>query len=186
MGTRRALNLIQGANIGLTFLDAPTNDRVNVTVALASVPAHNHAESDVTNLATDLAAKATLSHTHAQADVTGLVTALAGKAPTSHTHAEADITGLVTDLAGKAASVHTHTSSQISDATANGRALKKLEALPSTEAVTSGKTKTLGHLKLTVLHPESGGPRMAGGDTEVKCNTVYLHLHERFLLRPLH
>lgn len=122
VGTRRALNLIQGANIGLTFLDVPASDRVNVTIALASVPGHMHAEADVTNLATDLAAKAPLTHTHAQADVTGLVTALAGKAPTSHTHAEADVTGLVTDLAGKAAFVHTHTSSQISDATANATA----------------------------------------------------------------
>jgi hypothetical protein len=118
VGTRRALNLIEGANIGLTVGDDAGNDRVNVTVALASVPAHNHAESDVTNLAADLAGKAPLSHTHAQADVTGLLNALAGKAPTSHTHAEADITGLVTDLAGKAASVHTHASAQISDATA--------------------------------------------------------------------
>ena len=42
VGTRRALNLIQGANIGLAFLDQPANDRVNVTVELASVPAHNH------------------------------------------------------------------------------------------------------------------------------------------------
>jgi hypothetical protein len=96
VGTRRALNLIQGASIGLTFLDVPASDRVNVTIALSSVPAHVHAEADVTNLATDLAAKA----------------------PLSHTHAEADVTGLVTDLAGKAASVHTHTSSQITDATA--------------------------------------------------------------------
>ncbi|MCL4486935.1 MAG: phage tail repeat domain-containing protein [Chloroflexi bacterium] len=122
VGTRRALNLIQGANIGLTFLDVPASDRVNVTIALTSVPVHTHAEADVTNLATDLAGKAPLTHTHAQADVTGLVAALAGKAPTSHTHAESDITGLIADLAGKAASVHTHTSSQISDATANATA----------------------------------------------------------------
>ena len=47
VGTRRALNLIQGANIGLTFLDVPVSDRVNVTVALASVPAHTHAASDI-------------------------------------------------------------------------------------------------------------------------------------------
>jgi hypothetical protein len=90
------LNQIEGANIGLTVTDDSANDRVNLTVALASVPAHTHAEADVTGLATDLA----------------------GKAPLSHTHAEADITGLVTDLAGKAAAVHTHSSSQITDATA--------------------------------------------------------------------
>ena len=99
VGTRRALNLIQGSGIGLTFLDVAASDRVNVTIALG---AHTHAEADVTNLAADLAAKA----------------------PTVHTHAEADITGLVTDLAGKAASVHTHTSSQISDATATATAGK--------------------------------------------------------------
>jgi hypothetical protein len=96
VGTRHALNLIEGANIGLAVADDAANDRVNVTVALASVPAHTHAEADVTNLATDLA----------------------GKAALSHTHAEADITGLTTDLAGKAAAVHSHTSSQITDATA--------------------------------------------------------------------
>jgi hypothetical protein len=96
VGTRHALNLIEGASISLTGADDSANDRVNVTVALASVPAHTHAQADVTSLTTDLA----------------------GKAPLSHTHAEADITGLVTDLAGKAAAVHTHTSSQIIDATA--------------------------------------------------------------------
>lgn len=47
VGTRRALNLSQGANIGLTFLDVPASDCVNVTVALSSVPAHNHAASDI-------------------------------------------------------------------------------------------------------------------------------------------
>ena len=93
VGTRRVLNLIQGASIGLTFLDVPASDRVNVTVALGA-------------------------HTHAEADVTGLVTDLAGKAALSHAHVEADVTNLVTDLAGKAASVHTHTSAQITDATA--------------------------------------------------------------------
>ncbi len=122
VGTRHALNLIEGTNIGLAVTDEAANDRVNVTVALSSVPAHTHAEADVTNLAADLGGKAPLTHTHAQSDVTGLVTALAGKAPLSHTHAEADITGLATDLAGKAASVHTHTSSQISDATSNATA----------------------------------------------------------------
>jgi hypothetical protein len=70
VGTRRALNLIQGANIGLTFLDVPASDRVNVTVALASVPAHVHAEADVTNLVTDLAGKAALSHTHTSSQIT--------------------------------------------------------------------------------------------------------------------
>jgi hypothetical protein len=122
VATRHALNLIQGVNIGLTVADDAGNDRVNVTVALSSVPAHTHTEADVTNLASDLAGKAPLSHSHSQSDVTGLVSALAGKALLSHTHAEAEITGLVTDLAGKAGAVHTHTSSQITDATASATA----------------------------------------------------------------
>ena len=42
---------------------------------------HTHVESDVTNLVTDLAAKAALVHTHAEADVTNLVSDLALKAP---------------------------------------------------------------------------------------------------------
>lgn len=100
VGTRRALNLIQGANMALSFSDDAASDRVTVTVALGSIPAHGHPQSDVTNLVTDLA----------------------GKAPLSHTHAQADVTGLVADLAGKAAASHTHPSSQITDATANATA----------------------------------------------------------------
>ena len=77
VGTRRALNLVQGANIGLTFLDVPASDRVNVTVALASVPAHVHAEADVTNLVTDLAGKAALSHNHDASNINAGTLALA-------------------------------------------------------------------------------------------------------------
>jgi hypothetical protein len=57
IGTRRALNLIEGTNVTLTLADDSGNDRVNVTVA-ASLPAHTHAEADVTELVTDLAGKA--------------------------------------------------------------------------------------------------------------------------------
>jgi len=70
VGTRRALNLIQGANMGLAFADVPGSDRVNVTIALASIPAHAHAEADVTSLTTDLAGKAPLSHSHAATEIT--------------------------------------------------------------------------------------------------------------------
>lgn len=50
VSTRHALNLIEGASIGLTVADDAGNDRVNVSVALSSVPAHTHAQSDVTGL----------------------------------------------------------------------------------------------------------------------------------------
>lgn len=42
-----------------------------------------------------------VGHTHAQSDITNLVSDLAGKASSSHTHAQSDITNLTTDLAGK-------------------------------------------------------------------------------------
>jgi hypothetical protein len=69
VGTRRALNLIQGANMGLTFLDVPASDRVNVTIALASVPGHTHAEADIAGLVTDLAGKAASVHAHTSSQI---------------------------------------------------------------------------------------------------------------------
>lgn len=57
------------------------------------------AESDVTNLVSDLAGKAPLSHTHVKADVTDF----------AHTHAQADVTNLVSDLAAKVPTTRTIT-----------------------------------------------------------------------------
>lgn len=101
VGTRRALNLIQGANIGLTLFDVPASDRVNVTVALASVPAHTHPASDVTSGTLALARGGTgaslsgtgpgfLKQTGVGAAVT--VAALVSGDLPSHTHAGTDIT----------------------------------------------------------------------------------------------
>jgi hypothetical protein len=42
VGPRRALNLIQGANVTLTFLDEPASDRVNVTIATTAGGSSNH------------------------------------------------------------------------------------------------------------------------------------------------
>lgn len=63
--------------------------------------AHSHAESDVTNLGSDLAGKAATVHTHVEGDVTNLASDLAGKAAAVHTHVESDVTSLVADLATK-------------------------------------------------------------------------------------
>lgn len=60
---------------------------------------HTHAQSDITNLVTDLAGKASTSHTHAQSDVTGLVTALSNKVETSLLGAVSGVATL--DGAGK-------------------------------------------------------------------------------------
>lgn len=65
-------------------------------------------ESAVTNLVSDLAAKAAVSHTHSESEITGLVADLAAKSPVGHTHAQSDITGLVAALAAKSAVGHVH------------------------------------------------------------------------------
>lgn len=49
-------------------------------------------------------ARTPTAHTHAESEVTNLVSDLAGKAAATHTHAESDVTNLVADLAAKAAS----------------------------------------------------------------------------------
>ena len=54
---------------------------------------HTHAISDITDLSTQLAAKANSSHTHAISDITGLSAQLAAKANSSHTHTWGDISG---------------------------------------------------------------------------------------------
>lgn len=56
------------------------------------------AQSQVTNLVTDLAGKAASTHSHAIADVTGLQGALDGKAADVHTHVVADITDFSTEV----------------------------------------------------------------------------------------
>jgi len=67
------------------------------------------AQSQITNLTTDLAGKAASVHSHAQSDVTGLVSDLAGKAASVHSHAQSDVTGLDTALSGKASTTHAST-----------------------------------------------------------------------------
>lgn len=67
------------------------------------------AQSQITNLTTDLAGKAASVHSHSESDVTGLVSDLAGKAASVHSHAQSDVTGLDTALSGKASTTHAST-----------------------------------------------------------------------------
>lgn len=53
-------------------------------------------------------ARTPVAHAHAESDVTDLITDIAAKADAVHAHSEANVTNLVNDLAGKAASVHSH------------------------------------------------------------------------------
>ena len=117
----------------LLAYDSATSNWTNQTASQAGVAAasHTHAQSNVTNLVSDLAAKAPLasptftgtvttplttagyvkttsggvissSASVPQSDVTNLTSDLAGKAATSHTHAQSAITNLTSDLAAKA------------------------------------------------------------------------------------
>src|SRR5678815_59270 len=111
-------------------IDAQLKANANAIAAIGTPATLPIAESDVTNLVTDLAAKASTS---------ALTSGLAGKANTSHTHAESDVTNLVTDLAAKAPTVHTHAASDLASgqvALARGGTAVDLSA-------TGGTTKIL-------------------------------------------
>ena len=126
IGTRRALNLIEGANITLTVADDSGNDRANVTVAAASGASTYNLLSathpDTVAAAPVLGDRVAANGTPAWARLAGNATAtwkflrqtgtstvsalpawdtlLAGDLP-AHTHAESDVTSLATDLTNR-------------------------------------------------------------------------------------
>lgn len=74
---------------------ANQTDLQNALNAKAS-SSHTHSQSDITNLASDLALKASIVYVDA---------GLATKAAASHTHAQSDVTNLTADLAAKQATL---------------------------------------------------------------------------------
>src|ERR1017187_4352115 len=125
IGTRRALNLTEGANVTLTVADDSGNDRVNVTVAAAGPMPHNLLSAthpDTVAAAPVLGDLVAANGTPAWARLAGNATAtrkflrqtgsgtasalpawdtlLAGDLP-AHTHAESDVTSLATDLTNR-------------------------------------------------------------------------------------
>ncbi|MDQ2925815.1 MAG: hypothetical protein M3R43_09705 [Acidobacteriota bacterium] len=125
IGTRRALNLIEGANVTLTVADDSGNDRVSVTVAAAGTATHNllsatHADTVVaapvlgdliaanwTPAWAKVAGNTSTTRNFLRQTGTGSASALpawdtllAGDLPT-HTHAESDVTNLTTDLTNR-------------------------------------------------------------------------------------
>jgi hypothetical protein len=107
--------------------DAANKDYVDTGLAGKAAASHTHAQSDVTNLVSDLAAKA--SSSDSRFPTSGEKAALAGtdgapsnsnryvtnsdarladaRTPTSHTHAQADVTNLVSDLVAKVPTART-------------------------------------------------------------------------------
>ena len=90
-------------------------------VDMASGGPHTHPESEITNLTTDLGAKATSNHTHTEYCGTGDSRLSDARTPTTHGHAQSEVTGLTDALGGKCAS----NDARLSDArtpTAHGHA----------------------------------------------------------------
>jgi hypothetical protein len=134
---------------------------------------HTHAQSDITNLTTDLAAKAplanptftgtvTLPSTTSIGDVSAtelgylggvtsaIQTQINGKANTSHTHAQSDITNLTTDLAAKA---------NLAGPTFTGTV-----TLPSTTSIGNVSSTELGYLDGVTSNIQQQLNNVGGGD----------------------
>jgi|688.fasta_scaffold01402_35 hypothetical protein len=120
------LNILDGATLSTTelnYVDGVTS-AIQTQLDGKAASSHTHAQSDITNLTTDLAAKAPLANptftgtvvlpsTTSIGDVSAtelgylnnvtsaIQTQLDGKAASSHSHAIADITNLQTSLDGK-------------------------------------------------------------------------------------
>ena len=107
----------KGAISGYASLDAGTK------IPIAQIPTGSTASTvAIGNDARLSDARTPLSHSHAESEITNLVTDLAGKASSTHTHAEADITNLVTDLAGKQAALGFTPENSANKGAANGYA----------------------------------------------------------------
>ena len=92
---------------------------------------HTHAESDVTNLVTDIAGKAAASHSHAPGDVTGTAVVTNdsrlsdARTPTAHNHAPSDVTGTAVVTAdsrlsdARTPTAHGHAESDVTNLTSD-------------------------------------------------------------------
>ena len=76
-----ATPLVNGAAAAGTSPVPSRQDHVHPTDTSRAASSHSHAESDVSGLVADLAAKAAASHSHSESDVASLVSDLASKAP---------------------------------------------------------------------------------------------------------
>ena len=163
---------------GVTF--TPTGGIAATTVQTAiaeldtekAASSHTHAQSDVTNLTTDLAAKAPLAsptftgtpaaptasqgNNSTQLATTAYVdTGLGTNAATSHPHAQSDVTGLTTALSGKASTGGVTSSGlTMSTATILGRTTASTGAV---EEITVGSGLSLSAGTLAATGGSSSG-----------------------------
>lgn len=80
----------------------PVSTSQQTALNLKANSSHTHAESEVTNLVTDLSGKSSTSHTHAYNTLTSIPSTFA---PSAHTHAESEVTNLTADLTAKQATL---------------------------------------------------------------------------------
>lgn len=130
-GSPTAGDLLQWATDGTTYMWR----KKSISAAGIAASSHTHAESDVTNLVSDLAGKAASVHTHAQSDVTNLTTDLAAKAPT----ASPTFTGTVTTPLTTAGIVTTSSGGVLSSVAA------VTQAESHSSADTDGGTSSIHH-----------------------------------------
>lgn len=153
------LNKIPLANVTGLETQLATIEQEIASIPPPGIPGqHTHAETDITNLVTDLSGKAASTHAHSQTDVTGLQTALDGKAASSHAHAITDVTNLQTTLNGKEAAnvnIQTHVTSQHAPANAqkNSDIIQseieaKLTGAISTHSHAGGSGQPIGYVVL--------------------------------------
>ena len=132
---------------------------------------HTHPESEITNLTTDLGAKATSNHTHTEYCGTGDSRLSDARTPTTHGHAQSEVTGLTDALGGKCAS----NDARLSDArtpTAHGHAESDITNLVTDlagkETPSGAQGKVDAHKDLTtgchgnLLHSNSSDHSNAG------------------------
>lgn len=165
-------------NVGTTAgtVAAGDHDHAGVYQPAGSYAAavHTHAQSDITNLVTDLAGK--LSTTGTAADVnpsgTAIAAALAGKLSTSGTAADVNPSGtaIAAALAGKAASSHTHAQSDITNLVTDlGNKQAASAALSSAQAQGTASIRAIG-----TTTPADIGTAAAGSSTEAAAKD---HVH---------
>lgn len=97
------------------------NNRSNISTLQTTVQGkantvHTHAINDITDLSTELAAKATAADVaELNQQIASVESALDGKSDVGHTHTISNVAGLQNALDGKANTVHTHTIANITN-----------------------------------------------------------------------
>jgi hypothetical protein len=114
------------------------------------------------------------AHNHPQSEVTNLVTDLAGKAPTVHSHAQSDITNLTTDITAAKARAN-HTGTQSADTLTDGTTNKAFLATERTKLTGIATGATANSADATLLaRANHTGTQSADTLTDGTTNKAFL------------